>query len=196
METNIIMVRHAESPFVFGEERTRGLSEDGKAASMKVADILDGMDIHFVCSSPYARAIQTVRHVADRRKLPIIAYEQLRERAIKGLDYKAPWEELLAAIERSFTDIQYALDGGESTWSARQRAIPVIQQLLQEHEGGNIVIGTHGNIMAVIMQYFHEDYGYAFWNRTSKPDIYRLTFQHGELQGVERMWDEKLHGKL
>lgn len=35
MKTTIYMVRHAESPFVFGEEKTRGLSEKGLTDSRK-----------------------------------------------------------------------------------------------------------------------------------------------------------------
>jgi len=44
METRIYMVRHADSPFVFGQERSRGLSEQGHEDALKVADVLDSLD--------------------------------------------------------------------------------------------------------------------------------------------------------
>lgn len=188
MKTRIYMVRHAESPFVFGEERSRGLSEDGFNDAMKVAEILEGEDIHCVASSTYTRAKQTVQYLAERKDLSIIEYEELRERPIKGLDYRAPWEDLLKAIEKSFSNHDFALEGGESTRQAQQRAIPIIQQLLKEYQGKNIVIGTHGNIMTIIMNYFDRTYGFEFWNSTSKPDIYRMTFYEGKYQGIERVW--------
>jgi 2,3-bisphosphoglycerate-dependent phosphoglycerate mutase len=186
--TTVYMVRHAESPFVFGQEKTRGLSEEGLLAAKLVADKLSGVSINHVASSNYTRAVQTVQYVADSRNLPIEQFEELRERAIKGLDYKAPWEELEAAIERSFTYIDYALAGGETTRQAQMRSIPIVQKLLSEHRGGNIVIGTHGNIMTAIMNFYDNGYGGAFWKRTSKPDIYRLAFEENQLAEVERMW--------
>jgi 2,3-bisphosphoglycerate-dependent phosphoglycerate mutase len=189
MKTTIYMVRHAESPFVFGQERSRGLSEKGLEDAKKVAELLDDVDIHFIASSPYARAIQTVQYLAGPKNLPIFEYEDLRERPIKGLDYQAPWKELLDAIKTSFIDLDFALAGGESTREAQNRAIPVIEKLLMEHQGKNIVLGTHGNIMAIIMNYYDRNYGFEFWNRTSKPDIYRMTFSGNRLERINRVWE-------
>ena len=193
--TNLYMVRHAESPFVFGEERTRGLSEDGLRAAIKVADVLEREDIDLIASSGYERSKQTVLCLAERKNLPILEYEELRERPIKGLHYKAPWEELVVAIEKSFKDLDYALDGGESTRYAQERAIPVIKGLLDTHKGKNIVIGTHGNIMTIIMNYFDPQYGFEFWKRATLPDIYKLSFLKGQLLNVERLWESSDTGK-
>ncbi|WP_342488239.1 phosphoglycerate mutase family protein [Cytobacillus sp. FSL W7-1323] len=104
MVTTIYMVRHAESPFIFGEEKTRGLSPRGREAAIKVTEILKDKKIDRVISSPYTRAIETVREVAENRQLQIKTYENLRERPIKGLDYHAEEKELLSAIEQSFKD--------------------------------------------------------------------------------------------
>ncbi|MFC4777298.1 histidine phosphatase family protein [Paenibacillus sp. GCM10023252] len=188
MKTHIYMIRHAESPYVFGEERSRGLSDEGFQAAKKVADLLDSEEIDCIASSTYLRARQTVEYLAERKGLPIREYDELIERPIKGLDYKAPWEELLQAIAKSFNDYDYCLEGGESTKQAQQRAIPVILELLKEYEGKSIAIGTHGNIMTIIMNYFDQTYGFDFWNSTSKPDIYRMTFQAGQLVIVDRLW--------
>lgn len=192
MKTTIYMVRHAESPFVFGEEKTRGLSEEGFEASRRVADILADVDIDHIVSSSYTRAIQTVQSLADRKGLPVVEYEELRERPIKGLDYKAPWELLLQAIERSFVDLDYALDGGESTREAQQRALPVIEELLRAYSGKSVVIGTHGNIMVAIMNYYDKSYGFDFWNLTSKPDIYKMIFSQNHLESIERLWNNSV----
>jgi 2,3-bisphosphoglycerate-dependent phosphoglycerate mutase len=189
METRIFMVRHADSPFVFGQERSRGLSEQGNVDALKVADLLDLFDIDYVCSSNYARAVQTVQYIASRKNLHIIEFEELRERPIKGLGFRAPWEELLIAIEKSFIDLDFALEGGESIREAQSRAIPKIEKLLFEHNGKNVVIGTHGNIMTIIMNYFDKNYGYDFWMGTSKPDIYEMTFIGTELKGINRIWN-------
>ncbi|MDF2961828.1 MAG: phosphoglycerate mutase [Paenibacillus sp.] len=194
MKTTIYMVRHAESPFVFGQEKTRGLSEEGLADAKRVAELLVGEKIDYIASSNYTRAIQTVQYLAESKGLPIKEFEELKERPIKGLDYQASWEDLLVAIKKSFADIDYALEGGESTREAQQRSIPVIESLLKEHRGENIVIGTHGNIMTIIMNYYNKNYGFDFWNSTSRPDIYKMTFTDNQLEMIERLWERSPQG--
>ncbi|WP_169088212.1 histidine phosphatase family protein [Paenibacillus sp. PL91] len=188
MKTTIYMVRHAESAYEFGQERTRGLSTEGFAAAKRVADFFADVDVHYMASSPYTRAVQTIQYIAEQKGLDIVEYEELIERPIKGLDYKAPWDVLYEAIRASFVDKDYALADGESTRKAQQRAIPIIEKLLEEHHGENIVIGTHGNIMTIIMNYYDEKYGFEFWDTTSKPDIYKMTFRSKQLEQVERVW--------
>jgi len=186
--TTIYMVRHAESPFVFGQERERGLSPEGVADARRVAECFADLDVHYMASSPYARAVQTIEFVAEQKSLPIVEYEAFIERPIKGLDYKSSWDVLQEAIRTSFTDHDFALEGGESTRSAQQRAIPVLEMILQQHQGESIVIGTHGNIMTIMMNYYDASYGFDFWESTSKPDIYRMTFQRDRLESIERIW--------
>lgn len=188
MKTTIYMVRHAESHFEYGQERTRGLSAEGFAEAKRVAEIFADIDVHYMASSPYTRAKQTIQYIAEHKSLHIVEYEELVERPIKGLDYKASWDVLYEAIRRSFVDKDFALEGGESTRKAQRRAIPLIEGLLKEHQGKTIVIGTHGNIMTIIMNHYDDKYGFDFWNTTSKPDIYRMVFTGNQLEQVERIW--------
>jgi 2,3-bisphosphoglycerate-dependent phosphoglycerate mutase len=188
ISTTIFMIRHAESPFIFGEERTRKLSKDGELDAEKVAKLMLNEKIDVIISSPFARSIQTIKPIATTRNLEIEMHEELKERMIKG-NYKLPWEEVEPAIKKSFQDKDYCLLGGETTRQAQERAVPIIKQLLKEYEGQSIVLGTHGNIMTIIMNYFDRKYGYDFWESTSKPDIYKLIFIDGELTDVKRTWE-------
>ncbi|WP_040984953.1 histidine phosphatase family protein [Oceanobacillus jeddahense] len=188
MNTVVYMIRHARSPFKFGEERTRRLSEEGEIEAKRACDILMDKKVDMIVSSPYTRAVQTVQPLAEHKGLMIKQYEELKERAIKGLDYKLPEQELLKAIKRSFEDKNYCLPGGESTSQAQHRSVPTIQKILLDYKGKHIVIGTHGNIMTIIMNYFDKAYGYDFWKNTSKPDVYKLEFEDESLKAVERLW--------
>lgn len=51
------MIRHAESPFVFGQERTRKLSNQGAIDAKKVTAIMNEQKFDLVISSPYTRSI-------------------------------------------------------------------------------------------------------------------------------------------
>lgn len=193
MVTTIYMVRHAESPFIFGEEKTRGLSPRGREAANKVTEVLKDKKIDRVISSPYTRAIETVREVAENRQLQITTYENLKERPIKGLDYRADEKEILSAIEQSFKDENYCLVGGESTVAAQERSIPVIKEILNNYMGESIVIGTHGNIMTIIMNYFQKQFDFQFFQQTTKPDIYEMVFAEEKLLTVNRLWGNGHH---
>lgn len=189
MSTTVYMVRHAESPFVFGEERTRGLSEKGEKDAEKVMGLLKHEHIDVMVSSPYTRVINTLNKLANSKGLSIKLYEELKERHIKGLDYKLHEDELLNGIRKSFEDKEFCFSGGESTRQAQERSIAVLKQILKQYEGKVIVIGTHGNIMTIMMNYFDDKYGYEFWKNTSKPDIYKLVISEDKLIAVTRLWN-------
>ena len=80
MNTTIYMIRHAESPYDDGTERTRGLTTKGIRDVEKVTDILLEEGINVIVSSPYQRAILSVKVLAQALDLEIEIKEDLRER--------------------------------------------------------------------------------------------------------------------
>jgi 2,3-bisphosphoglycerate-dependent phosphoglycerate mutase len=188
MKTYIYFVRHAKSPFSLDNERDRVLSEQGKLDSNRVAELLKMEGIDIIVSSSFARAIDTVKPLADLLNIEIIQYDELVERPIASMKHEIDEIELLKGIEKSFIDHDYCLPEGETTRQAQDRAIPLIKQLLAEFKGKKIAIGTHGNIMTIIMNYFDKSYGFDFWEQTSKPDVYKLEFVETELRQVKRLW--------
>ncbi|MDQ0898746.1 histidine phosphatase family protein [Paenibacillus sp. V4I7] len=191
MKTYIYFIRHGIAPFSIEHERTGGtrLSEQGKLDAKRVAEILSNEDIDVIVSSSYFRALETVSPLAELLKKEIIPYIELIERPIASLNYAVSEEELLIGIEQSFVDIDFCLPEGETTRQAQERAIPLIMKLLSDFKGKKIAIGTHGNIMTIILNYFDANYGFEFWKQTTKPDIYRLEFEEKELNLVERLWN-------
>ncbi|MEC0130789.1 MULTISPECIES: histidine phosphatase family protein [Paenibacillus] len=192
MKTYIYMVRHAVSPFVLGNERERGLSEKGHADAYRIKELLAEEKITHFVSSPYRRAVETIKYLAEASNQEIELYEELRERAIGSVEIEISEDDFLQGIRTSFSDKYYKMPDGESTQEAQERAIPVIKQLIKQHKGGKIALGTHGNIMTIILNYFDKKYGYEFFEQTSKPDIYKLEFEELELTHVERLWDSEV----
>lgn len=190
MTTFIYFVRHGIAPFALELERAGGasLSEQGKVDAKKVAELLGNENIDVIVSSSYHRAKETVTPLAELLQKEIIQFNELIERPIASLTYPTSEEQLLLGIEKSFTDIDFCMPEGETTRQAQERAIPIILKLLSDYEGKKIVIGTHGNIMTIILQYFDSNYGFEFWKQTSKPDIYKLEFNVIELKNVSRLW--------
>lgn len=183
METTIYMVRHAESPYTEGNERTRGLTLEGKMNAGKITDILKDEGINIIISSPYARAVLTVERLAGELDLDIQIFEDLRERHFS--DRMITNEEFMPAMKRMFDDPAYALPGGESNTVCQERSVGVMKYILEEYKGKKIAIGTHGNVMTLMMNYFDTTYGWDFMIQTKKPDIYKLLFKDLELKEVK-----------
>lgn len=185
--TTIYFVRHASSPYVHGKEKERGLSYEGQLKALDVAETLKSIDIACVVSSSYQRAIDTVLPLAKEKQMKVITFDSLRERSISSLDVDLPWETVKQGIKLSFDDKDFALEDGESTRAAQNRSIPIFESLLDQYNGESIVIGTHGNIMTVILNYYDDCYGYDFWKGLYMPDILKVSFEGKELRFLERI---------
>ncbi|MEF3353862.1 histidine phosphatase family protein [Paenibacillus sp. GYB006] len=188
MKTIIYMVRHTESPYTEGNERTRGLTLEGKMKAEKITEILKDEGINIIISSPYARAILTLEGLAKELELDIQIFEDLRERHFS--DYMISHEEFMPAMKKMFDEPDYALPGGESNTVCQNRSVVVLKNILEVHKGKKVAIGTHGNVMTLMMNYFNTNYGFDFMNQTKKPDIYKLQFKDLELEVVTRLWKD------
>jgi 2,3-bisphosphoglycerate-dependent phosphoglycerate mutase len=133
-------------------------------------------------SSPYERAIQTIKAAAGNSEM--IQYEDLRERSI-GNSREHSFRE---SKRMAYEDFDHSFPEGESSRSAQQRAVATFLQLLVRHEGQKIAIGTHGDIMTLMMNHFDPAYHFEFWESTSMPDIYKLEFEGTRLIEVTRVW--------
>lgn len=184
MFTNIYFVRHAHSTYT-PDELGRPLSSKGFGDVANVSAILEKENIEIIISSPYKRAIQTVEGIAKLIGCEVIIEDSLKERTLSG----APVEDFNSAITKVWEEPTFSWEGGESNRNAQERGVSAILKVLERYEGKNVAVGTHGNIMVLIMNYFDEKYGFAFWKALDMPDIYKLTFDSKNLKCVNRLWN-------
>lgn len=182
MVTTIYLVRHAHSVYS-PDEVNRPLSKQGIKDARKVSDAMNKEQIDIVVSSPYKRAIQTVERVAHHIRKDVELQPAFRERKLS----EEPLENFENALRKVWSDEFFYWGGGESNLTARQRGIDGIHHLLEQYKGKKIVIGTHGNIMTLIMSAYDPCYDYQFWRKLEMPDIYRLTFAEKDLIEIKRM---------
>ena len=183
--TTVFLVRHAHSEWSRGEARS--LSKRGAAAAQNLAVRLSSQPITAIYSSTSRRAVETVSPLAEHLGLEIIMVEQLREREVPPVPL-GEFEQMIKQAWRSPADSPL---GGESNLHAQARGLDVLQKIVARHPGQSIVIATHGNLMALIMNGLDRSYGYDFWRVLTFPDNYRLTFKNDQLTGVERAWDSE-----
>ena len=172
---DVLLVRHAEpiptgAPNLLDDDRP--LSEAGRAAAHELAAELDGWEITAIYSSPYARALETVTILAERRGMRVQLLNDLRERRL-SVEPHDDWRESLA---RSWTDAEFALPGGETGRDAQRRAIATLDLLRVRHpDGGRLVLGSHGNLISLILQALEPGVGFEFHMAMPMPALYRLT---------------------
>ena len=150
----------------------RPLTADGRAAAQELAAELDDWEISAIYSSPYARSVETMTILAERRGMQLHLLADLRERRL-SLESHDAWRDTLA---RSWSDAAFALPGAESGRDAQRRAIGTLDLLRSRHpDGGRLVVGSHGNLISLILQALEPGIGYDFHMAMPMPALYRLT---------------------
>lgn len=187
MNTFIYMVRHGDSP-KDGDEISRGLTDKGELDARLVTSILREEEIDVVISSPYNRAILTVQKLAEGIGKEVLIFENLKERTFSAGKMRVSDEDLYSILEESFADPHFRLPGAESNQTCQKRAVKVLIDLLDVYKGRKLVIGTHGLVMTLMMNYFDMQYNLDFLMNISKPDIYRMEFHNQDLVEVKRLW--------
>jgi 2,3-bisphosphoglycerate-dependent phosphoglycerate mutase len=176
------LVRHAEA--IWSEDENRPLSCQGHKDSERVADILVKQPIALIYSSPYQRARETIAPLAKRLNLEIQIEPNLRERCLSSENV----EDFFPAVEQTWVDPTFAHPGGESNAAVQKRGIAVLARLHEETSSKQIVLSTHGNFLAVLLQYFVPSIDFNFWKSLTFPDIYQLSFLPNGETIILRLW--------
>jgi len=173
----IVLVRHAEAVPIgtppWGELRDdeRPLTEKGLRDADELALELEPYFFYAVYSSPLTRSLQTVTPTAERRFMEVQLLADLRERQLAGAQ-RDDWPDLLA---RGWADPDFAAPGGETSREAQLRGMRVLDLLRARHaEGGRLLVGSHGNLISLILQAFEPGVDHAFHLAMPNPAVFHL----------------------
>ncbi|MBQ2952138.1 MAG: histidine phosphatase family protein [Clostridia bacterium] len=181
--TQIYYVRHAEPNYRNHDDAARELSPRGQADCQLVTDFLLDKGIDVILSSPYRRAVDTLRPFAESVRLPIHHVADFRERKVDS-----EWiDDFDAFSRRQWADFDFRLDGGESLREVQARNIAALQAVLTEHAGQRIAIGGHGTAISAILNHYDPAFGYAQFDsiRRIMPWIVRMDFEGTAFLGWE-----------
>jgi len=177
----IYFVRHCAPDKSVHEDRIRPLTGQGKRDAQRLTERFAGVSVDRVVSSPYVRAIDTVKGIADQRGLTVETDADLRERAV------GTWVEDFDTFARSqWADLDWKLPGGESLRETMERNVAALNRLLA-HPAETTVVGAHGTALSTLIRAFDTDYGYADFRKIQNvmPWVVRFTFDGHALIGWE-----------
>ena len=191
--TSIYFVRHAEPNHFWEDDRTRPLTEEGKEDSKQVTVFFRDVRIDSFISSPYVRSFDTIKGSAAEKGLPITTDERLIERR------NGPQSNVYGMYQKRWSDFSFVEEGGESIGTVQKRNIEAVFDILRDHDGENVVVGTHGTALSTIQNYFNPSYGCDDFLRIIDfmPYILRMDFEETRFVGKEELLiiKKEFHGK-
>lgn len=186
--TTVYFVRHAAPNFKNHDDLTRELSAQGLKDRTLVTEFLWDKKIEVVLSSPYKRAVDTIKEFADAKGLQIELIDDFRERKV-GNEWINNFDDF---CKSQWADFDYKLSDGESLREVQRRNISALNQVLKTSAGKNVVIGSHGTALSTIIHYFDPTFGYKEFNEIKDlmPWIVRFSFESDrclEIQKYDRI---------
>jgi 2,3-bisphosphoglycerate-dependent phosphoglycerate mutase len=182
--TTLVLVRHAQSaPKRELPERDWPLSELGRRQAAELAPALAELGVDALASSPFIRAVDTLRPYAEAAGLPIAVDEDLRETWL-GAGWITDPAEVEAAAQRMLIDPDYCLEGGEPGRACLSRFEPALMRLVEANPGRTIAVGSHGGVLRQLLGYRHGLSG-DFWRRIHNPHIFVFD------AGAELRWTDE-----
>lgn len=172
---DIYFVRHAESDIRVHDEFLRPLTEKGLRDSALITNYLKDKDISYIYSSPYIRAVDTVKELADELNISITSIDHFKERRISS------WiDDFDSFSKRQWNDFDYSLTDGECLKEVQIRNVTALMELVQSHPEANCVIGSHGTALSTIINHFNPHFGFESFSKIKAlmPWIVKITFEH------------------
>ena len=151
MTTRLFLIRHGATVLT-AEDRFAGstdveLSDIGRAQAAALARRLADDHLTAVYASPLRRTVATASIVAQPHGLKPILRDGLREidhgrwEGLRRVDVETEYAKEYADWEED--PYIFAPAGGESGISVLARALPVIREIVLEHDGENVAVVSH-----------------------------------------------------
>ena len=184
----IYFVRHAKPDFSVHDDLTRPLTDKGIIDSKNICEFLKEKSINKIYSSPYKRAIDTIKELAQNLNIKIEVVDDFRERKISNI-----WIEDFNKFSKSqWENFEYKLNDGESLNEVQFRNIKALHKILNENSNQNIVIGTHGTALSTIINYYDKTFDYLSFTKIKDvmPFIVCMEFEKTNVLNIDYILED------
>ena len=159
LTTHVVIIRHGQSQGNaegrFGGHTDTPLSPRGRKQAQATAKALASEKFSAIYSSDLPRAIETASPLAKLVGVPLETSDALRERSVgvmEGLTFEEAAEqhpEQYQALLRR--DFEHVLAGGESYRQTLDRASRQLDEAIEQHKGGRIVLFAHTGTICILI---------------------------------------------
>lgn len=182
--TTVYLLRHAESTVVPAlPESDWPLSEAGVHQADELLARLEPLGIDHVVSSPFLRAVETVRPFCQAARIELQIDSDLSERRLSG-HWIRDFEEIL---RKTWADFDFALPGGESSRACQERVTGCVSRLATAVQGQTLLVSSHGNAIALFLNSLDPAFGWPEWQAMGNPDLFRTRLNGPRWEPVVRL---------
>ncbi|ASN05566.1 histidine phosphatase family protein [Virgibacillus necropolis] len=180
----IFLVRHCLAE---GQHKDSPLTTVGMRQAVLLSRFFDKQNIVFdgVISSPYLRAIESIKPFAESKNLKIEVDDRLQERILSN----EPVDDWMEVLEQSFNELDFKLPGGESANDAITRSNAIFESINQNNDMNNVIIVSHGNLLSLMLKSFDQTIGFDEWKNLNNPDVY-LIESNGDKHSITCLWEK------
>lgn len=183
--TRVYFVRHAKPDVSIRDDMTRPLLQEALVDCEKVTEFLADKRIDKVYSSPFKRAVDTVKDFAYKYNHTIEIINDFRERKISNT-----WiDDFNSFSKKQWEDFSYKLKAGECLREVQTRSVRALTKILKNNKNSNIVIGTHGTALSTIINYYDNNYGLSDFDRIKRiiPFIVQIDFEGPNVVNIQEI---------
>ena len=167
----LVLIRHAQSePDDSVSDEFWPLSEAGMAQADALTQTIAARKIDNIYSSPYTRAVDTVRPLARSRGIDICLEPDLRERKLSD----GPIDDWIDVIERSWANPDLKLPGCESARECQERIFSCVERIMLSDSSGTIAACSHGNAIALFINRIEPSFGFEDWRAMQNPHVFEF----------------------
>ncbi len=84
--------------------------------------------------------------------------------------------------EKSWSDFDFVIEGGESSRQCQRRIVPAITEIARNSDASEFVIVSHGNAIGLFLNSLDSDFGYTNAEQIRNPDIFQIEFKDDTFQ--------------
>ena len=196
-QKKIYLIRHGKAEME-GSDRTRNLDEDGKVQAISLCRKIK-KEFHDkkikIFSSPFARAVQTVKNLSQDMNVQIEQIVSLEEIKM-GKDPQLSKHQI---IEKMWSDKNFKTEEGVSQYEHVNNIKVELDKIFDDFYNSeyDLILVSHGNSIGIILKYFFNiQFAFEDWKKISMPDMYFLEFDKEnkvieykrDIEGIEKIF--------
>ena len=132
------------------------LTDEGRAQADAAADLLSGIKLEAVYSSPIDRTRETAAPIAARQGLNVrtrrglgeVEYGKWTNRSLKVLARQKLW----GVVQRWPSAARFP--DGETLREVQSRALSEVEKIVEEHPRGSICFVSHGDVIKLLLAHY------------------------------------------
>jgi broad specificity phosphatase PhoE len=175
MTDHVVLLRHGAPEIEAGVASIAWrLSDAGRAAARRTAERLRAFAVTAIVSSPEPKARETADFVAQASSCPVSELAALREHDRQTAGH-LDRETFVRSVANLFEHPDERVFGEETAAQALRRFRDAISEILRAHPSGDVVVVSHGTVIALFVADLTGENGVGLWRSMAMPSWFVLS---------------------